>query len=51
VVYVRGHAWTNAVLGLRARELHLCGGLEALDCVKALVQLTGDELEVRGGSG
>lgn len=27
----RGHAWTRALLGLRAREIHVCGGLEALD--------------------
>ena len=25
----RGHAWTRALLGLQAREIHVCGSLEA----------------------
>lgn len=24
----RGHAWTRALLGIRAKEVHVCGGLE-----------------------
>ena len=26
----RGYAWTNALLGLKAREIHLCGDERAL---------------------
>lgn len=43
----RGHAWTRAMLGLPARELHLCGGMEALEIVKNIASHTGDELEIR----
>ncbi|KAM3569315.1 hypothetical protein VYU27_008589 [Nannochloropsis oceanica] len=43
----RGHAWTRALLGLRAKEIHLCGGPEARDVVTRLCQATGDELEFR----
>lgn len=43
----RGFAWTAAVLGLCANELHLCGEESAIPIVEALLQETGDELEVR----
>jgi hypothetical protein len=36
----------RALLGLRAREIHLCGGPEAIDVVERLCQATGDDLEV-----
>jgi hypothetical protein len=40
-VYVYGDVMMcRALLGLRAREVHLCGGSEAMDCVKALLQNT-----------
>jgi ATP-dependent RNA helicase SUPV3L1/SUV3 len=39
----RGYAWTRALLGLRAREVHLCGGLEAEQLVRSLVASSGDE--------
>lgn len=39
----RGHSWTRAVLGLCAKEIHLCGGLEAAKIVEKLVAKTGDE--------
>ena len=42
----RGHAWTRALLGLRAKEIHLCGGLEALEIVKSLITTAGDVLDV-----
>ena len=42
----RGYAWTRALQGLRAREIHVCGGLEALDIVKSLVESMGDDFEV-----
>lgn len=42
----RGSGWTAAVLGLCARELHLCGEETAVEVVKDLVKETGDELIV-----
>lgn len=43
----RGYAWTRALLGLRAREIHVCGGLEAANVVESLVGSTGDEYELK----
>jgi len=43
----RGYAWTRAVLGLRAREIHVCGGLEASSLVERLVAATGDDFELK----
>eukprot|EP00899_Mesostigma_viride_P021896 jgi/Mesvir1/29708/Mv00941-RA.1 len=43
----RGHAFTRAVLGLAATQLHLCGDPAAEDMLRRLCQETGDELEVR----
>jgi hypothetical protein len=42
----RGFAWTRALLGLRCPEIHVCGGLEATDVVKRLVDACGDEFEL-----
>lgn len=42
----RGAGWTRAFLGLRARELHVCGGMEGVDLVKKLCELTGDSFEL-----
>ncbi|KAJ1310566.1 hypothetical protein OPQ81_007295 [Rhizoctonia solani] len=42
----RGGAWTSAVLGLAAKELHLCGEDTVVDLVKELCKMTGDELVV-----
>lgn len=42
----RGLAWTNAVLGLNAYEIHLCGEATAVPVVKALLESTGDTLEI-----
>ena len=33
---------TRALLGLQAREIHVCGGLEAADVVRSLAESTGD---------
>lgn len=44
---MRGSAWTNAVLGVQAKELHLCGEESAVSLIKELVKSTGDELEVK----
>lgn len=40
----RGYAWTNALLGLQAKEIHLCGDERALKLVSKLAESTGDEL-------
>ena len=42
----RGNSWTAAVLGLCAKEIHLCGEETAVEIVKDLVEDTGDELIV-----
>lgn len=42
----RGWAWTNALLGLRAREIHICGEKSVLPLLQKLVRITGDKLVV-----
>ena len=42
----RGAAWTRALLGLRCKEIHVCGGLEAQDIVERIVKSCGDDLQV-----
>lgn len=42
----RGSGWTAAVLGLCAKEVHLCGEETAVEVVRDLVKETGDELIV-----
>lgn len=42
----RGFGWTNAVLGICAKEVHLCGEETAVPLVEALLKDTGDELIV-----
>lgn len=44
---MRGSAWTNAVLGVQAKELHLCGEESAVSLVQQLVKDTGDDFEVK----
>ena len=43
----RGYAWTNALLGLQAEEIHLCGDPRAYILIKELVETTGDILECK----
>lgn len=43
----RGWAWTRALYGLPARELHLCGDGSALPLVRAAAAALGEELTVR----
>ncbi|XP_072942061.1 ATP-dependent RNA helicase SUV3 homolog, mitochondrial [Epargyreus clarus] len=43
----RGWAWTRAILGLQADELHLCGEAGAINLVEEICNTTGEELEVR----
>lgn len=42
----RGYAWTTAVLGVNAKEVHLCGEETALPVIEAMLRDTGDELIV-----
>ena len=43
----RGSAWSRVVLGLPAREVHLCGNEAALNIIRRILSTTGDELEVK----
>lgn len=42
----RGWAWTQAFLGVRAKEVHLCGEERVVPIIKELVAFTGDKLEI-----
>jgi hypothetical protein len=42
--YERGSAWTNAVLGVQADEVHLCGDERGFHLLKQLCDKTNDEL-------
>ncbi|CAH0668913.1 unnamed protein product [Spodoptera exigua] len=43
----RGWAWTRAILGLQADEIHLCGEAGAIGLIEEICNTTGEELEVR----
>lgn len=40
----RGWAWTQAFLGVQAKEVHLCGEVRTTEIIQRLCRLTGDEL-------
>ncbi|XP_068586396.1 ATP-dependent RNA helicase SUPV3L1, mitochondrial [Cebidichthys violaceus] len=42
----RGWAWTRALLGLCAEEIHVCGEPAAIDFIRELMYTTGEEVEV-----
>ncbi|KAI9837178.1 MAG: RNA helicase [Sclerophora amabilis] len=42
----RGWAWTEAFLGVRAKEVHVCGEERAVPLVQALAISAGDEIEI-----
>ncbi|KAK7750492.1 RNA helicase [Diatrype stigma] len=42
----RGWAWTQAFLGVQAKEVHLCGEERTVDLVKSLCETIGDKLEI-----
>jgi ATP-dependent RNA helicase SUPV3L1/SUV3 len=42
----RGGSWTTAVLGLKAKEIHLCGDETTMDLLRSLVEPLGDQLTV-----
>lgn len=43
----RGWAWTRALLGIVANEIHLCGEIAAADLVKEILLSSGEEMELR----
>ena len=43
----RGHSWTRALLGLDAREIHVCGALDAAELVEKLAKRCGDDFELK----
>lgn len=43
----RGWAWTRALLGLQAEEIHLCGEPGAINLIQQLSLTTGEDVEVR----
>lgn len=42
----RGGAWTDAIFGLCAKEIHLCGEEAAIPLIEAIVRELGDTLEI-----
>ncbi|CDF89493.1 ZYBA0S04-05578g1_1 [Zygosaccharomyces bailii CLIB 213] len=42
----RGWAWSNALLGVRAREVHICGEKSTLPLVRSIMKMTGDKLTI-----
>lgn len=42
----RGHCWTRAILGLQAREIHICMSPIAEEVVEHLISLCGDDYEI-----
>lgn len=42
----RGFAWTRALLGLRCKEIHVCGGLEAKELIERIASTCDDEFEI-----
>lgn len=43
---VRGHFWTRTILGIRAKEIHICMSEDALEVVEHLIGLCNDQYEV-----
>lgn len=42
----RGHSWTKAILGLRAKEIHICMNPAAEQAILHLIQLCQDDYEI-----
>ncbi|MGN1165987.1 MAG: SUV3 family DEAD/DEAH box RNA helicase [Lachnospiraceae bacterium] len=43
---LRGHSWTRAILGVRAKEVHICMSPAAEEVVIHLIGLAGDSYEI-----
>lgn len=41
----RGHAWTRALLGLQAKEIHICGEPRTLGLLQHLVEVMNEDFE------
>lgn len=42
----RGYAWTNAILGICCKEIHLCTAPEGLNIILRLIESCGDTYEI-----
>lgn len=42
----RGHSWTRAILGVKAREIHVCMSPSAQQVITHLISLCGDSCEI-----
>jgi len=42
----RGWAWTQALIGLKAWEIHLCGEPRVIPLIREIAELMGDTLEI-----
>ncbi len=42
----RGWAWTHALLGSAAKEIHMCGEASAVPIIKSIVESLGEEVEI-----
>ena len=42
----RGWAWTQALLGLKAKEIHLCGEERSVPLIRELAASMGDQIEI-----
>jgi len=43
----RGFAWTRALMGVRCKEIHVCGGTEAREIVQKICKMCGDDFEIK----
>lgn len=43
----RGYAWTRALLGLQAKEIHLCGESAAINIIREVLTSIGEKVEVK----
>jgi ATP-dependent RNA helicase SUPV3L1/SUV3 len=43
----RGWAWTRALVNISADEVHICGDPSVLELVKMIVEMCGDEMEIK----
>ena len=41
----RGWSWTSAILGIKAKKIHLCGDERALNLISKLISASGGVLE------
>lgn len=42
----RGWAWTRALLGVQAEEIHVCGEPCTAELLRGILQTTGEDIEV-----